>query len=293
LGKVRRKHQGTRDRFPEDRIEIEEQIVDQSDRLIAECPQDEQDLIQLYGADSSRIRTIGCGFDRDEFGPVDKQDARRRLGLPIHQRIVLQLGRMVPRKGVDDVIRGFAEYRHRTGACATLVVVGGESNDPAAPAQELDRLARIAHETGIREHVVFTGQKPREELRFYYSAADVFVTTPWYEPFGITPLEAMACGTPVIGSAVGGILFTVRDGETGFHVPPRDPHAIADRLHRMLSDDALRTRLGENARRDVNSRFTWPSTVEALADVYEELIVSRRPSTSEPRFSGELQEVGT
>src|SRR5262245_46869110 len=116
-----------------------------------------------------------------------------------------------------------------------LLVVGGESREPdPAATPEIGRLRRVAAEEGVAGAVTFVGSRRRDELRLYYAAADVFVTTPWYEPFGITPVEAMACGRPVVGAAVGGIKATVRDGETGFLVPPKDPAALAERLARLL-----------------------------------------------------------
>ena len=94
--------------------------------------------------------------------------------------------------------------------------------DPAIT-PEIGRLQALAREENVEERVRFVGRRGRDDLKYYYSAADVFITVPWYEPFGITPVEAMACGTPVIGSNVGGVKFTVRDGETGYLVPPNDP----------------------------------------------------------------------
>src|SRR5690606_10993182 len=117
------------------------------------------------------------------------------------------------------------------GVNARLCVVGGELyGGNAADVDELERLLRVAEEEGITESVDFTGSRGRNVLNRYYSAADVFVTTPWYEPFGITPIEAMACRRPVIGSDTGGIKYTVVDGQTGFLVPPKDPDALAKKL---------------------------------------------------------------
>jgi glycosyltransferase involved in cell wall biosynthesis len=138
---------------------------------------------------------------------------------------------MVPRKGVDNVIRGLARLRRDHGISARLLVVGGESETPdPAITPEIGRLLAIAEEEAVTDAVTFVGSRGRGVLCYDYCAADVFVTTPWYEPFGITPVEAAACGTPVVGAAVGGIRTTVVDGETGYLVPPRDPDALADRL---------------------------------------------------------------
>lgn len=279
LGRVRRIHQGGADSFPEERLAVEDRAVAEADRVIAECPQDEEDLVRLYAADRERIATIPCGFDSSEFWPVDQRAARDALGLPRDEAIVLQLGRMVPRKGVDNVIRGLARLRkrQRLDAPVRLVIVGGESRDPdPALTPEIGRLQALARREGVADAVTFIGSRGRQELRYYYAAADVFVSTPWYEPFGITPLEAMACGTPVIGSAVGGIKSTVRDGETGYLVPPNDPDALAVRLAKVIGNPALRDEFSRNAIAHVNARYTWSGVSRAVADLYEEVLDVRR-----------------
>jgi D-inositol-3-phosphate glycosyltransferase len=278
LGKVRRLHQGNADAFPAERLAIEERAVADADRVIAECPQDEDDLIRLYRADPWRIRTVPCGFDPAEFAPMDKAAARRMISVEWDGPLVLQLGRMVPRKGVDTVIRGLARLRRRHGVPAKLVVVGGETRQPDPVATpELGRLMRVADEEGVADAVAFVGSRGRTELRAYYAAADVFVSTPWYEPFGITPVEAMACGTPVVGSAVGGIKATVRDGETGYLVPPKDPDALADRLARLFADPALCAAMGRNALLRARAHYTWAKIAGQVARVYDE-VRSARPA---------------
>ncbi|HEY1381607.1 MAG TPA: glycosyltransferase [Gemmataceae bacterium] len=277
LGRVRRRHQGGADAFPEERLAIEDRVVREADRIIAECPQDAADLEVLYAADPAKLRPAPCGFDPAEFWPTDKHAARQLLGLDPDDRIVLQLGRMVPRKGVDTVIRGVARLRREHGVAARLLVVGGESRDPdPAVTPEIGRLKHIAAEEGVADAVAFVGARGRPELRLYYAAADVFVTTPWYEPFGITPVEAMACGRPVVGAAVGGIKATVVDGETGFLVPPKDPAAVADRLARLFANPALLRAFGRRARRRAVARYTWARVCEAVEAVYEEVLTGRR-----------------
>ena len=270
LGRVRRLFQKEADAFPDERLAIEERIVAEAEAIIAECPQDREDLRTLYGADPARIRVIPCGFDPEEFGPVDRQEARAALGLGRADRIILQLGRMVPRKGVDNVIRALSRLRYDHGLSARLLVVGGESREPdPAATPEIGRLRAVAEAKGVADAVTFMGSRGRRELRTYYGAADVFVTTPWYEPFGITPIEAMACGTPVIGSAVGGIKSTVVDEETGYLVPPWDPIALADRLARLWRQPQLLHDFGRNARRRVRSLFSWRRVADMVADLYE------------------------
>ncbi len=273
LGRVRRLHQGQADTFPAERLAIEDRIVAEADRIIAECPQDEEDLVRLYGADLDRLAIIPCGFDPEELWPVDKPLARMALGLERDEPLLLQLGRLVPRKGVDTVIRALARLRRRHGITARLLIVGGESEEPDPRATpEIGRLQEIAAAEGVAEAVTFAGRKGREALKFYYSAADVFITTPWYEPFGITPLEAMACGTPVIGANVGGIKYSVRDGETGYLVPPNDPDAVAERAALLLCHPQLRAALGRRAIAHVRTHFTWEEVARRMAALYEELL---------------------
>ncbi len=273
LGRVRRLHQGGADAFPEERLAIENRIVAEADRIIAECPQDREDLLHLYGAQRERIRIIPCGFDSQEFGPADKAEARRLLGLPPEDFVVLQLGRMVPRKGVDNVIRAVAHLRRTHGISARLLIVGGEARDPdPVLTPEIGRLRDIAEGEGVADLVTFTGSRSRGELRNYYVAADVFVTTPWYEPFGITPVEAMACGTPVIGAAVGGIKTTVRHGVTGYLVPPKDPNALADRLAQLVRQPALRQEFRRQALRRARSLYTWQRVGKAIESLYRSVI---------------------
>lgn len=273
LGRVRRMHQREADAFPEQRLAVEDRAVAESDRIVAECPQDEQDLVSLYQADPRKIVTIPCGFDPAEFRPLDQAEARARLGLPREGAIILQLGRMVPRKGIDNVIRGLARLRATRGIEARLLVVGGEARTPdPVSTPEIARLHGIACEEGVADAVTFVGSRGRQELCDYYNAADVFVSTPWYEPFGITPLEAMACGTPVIGSAVGGIKTTVLDGETGFLVPPNDPEALATRLGAILDHPHRRLELGQRAIRHVKENYTWRSVARSMRNMYEDMI---------------------
>jgi glycosyltransferase involved in cell wall biosynthesis len=273
LGRVRRQYQGDADQFPDQRFAIEDSIVEQADAVIAECPQDEQDLMELYHADPARIWMIPAGFDPQEFWPVDKDYARRLLGLDPAERIVLQLGRMVPRKGIESVIRGLGHAAREFDSILRLVVVGGESEAPDPKiTPELGRLDQVALEEGITEQVTFVGRRPREVLRYYYSAADIFATLPWYEPFGMTPLEAMGCGTPVIGSKVGGVKFTVVHGETGYLVPPQDPQAFAERLFHLSRSPEMMAKMGHQGLQRARNYFTWHQVARMMADLYLETI---------------------
>jgi D-inositol-3-phosphate glycosyltransferase len=288
LGYVRKIHQGNQDKFPAERIEIEKQIVRQADQIIAECPQDKEDLISYYEAPADNITIIPCGFNPYEFYPLDRLLARQVLKLKRDEHIVLQLGRIVPRKGIDNVIRAMARIK-RTSTPTRLIVVGGETDnlDPEKN-PEIARLQKIAREENVSELVTFTGRKQRDVLKYYYAAADVFVTTPWYEPFGITPLESMACGTPVVGSRVGGIKYTVEEGKCGFLVAPNDPDALAARVYELLHNPSLRETMRSNAIEHVNSLFTWSKVTDRISALYERIIVSRR-HTIDQRFNEAIE----
>lgn len=276
LGRVRRQCQGSADGFPDERFLIEEALMREADGVIAECEQDRDDMLALYEARPARLAIVPCGFDPDELWPV-RETARASLGLPAQDFIVLQLGRMVPRKGVDNVIRALHCLRSEHGVAAQLLVVGGDSQASGALPDdaELRRLSALASELGVAPHVSFTGAQPRDRLREYYSAANVFVTTPWYEPFGITPLEAMACATPVIGSAVGGIRSTVIDRKTGFLVPPNDPALLASRLALLAREPRLAERLGWTGLRRAHRHFTWRRVAMQMVSVYRSVLRDR------------------
>ena len=284
LGHVRRIYQKDQDGFPEDRLLIEEETACMADAVIAECPQDKEDLMQYYGVQASKINIIPCGFNPSEFFPVNRSLARRVVGLDTNEFVILQLGRMVPRKGVDNVILALAQLKSLKQQ-VRLIIVGGETDQPdTSLCPEIGRLIQIAKKEKISTSVSFVGRKDRHLLKYYYSAADVFVTTPWYEPFGITPLESMACGTPVIGANVGGIKFTVRDGVTGYLVPPNDPKALAFKIAMLQSNTALLKRLQMNALKWVHQSFTWKKVATAIAALYERILANNNQQKANTRI---------
>jgi D-inositol-3-phosphate glycosyltransferase len=281
LGHVRRIHQGENDLFPIERLDIEARLVATADALIAECPQDRDDLIKYYQADPAKITIIPCGFNPKEFYPVDKKLAKEALGFDSNQQLILQLGRMVPRKGVDNVIKALYLLKDEMPNLKLLIVGGEKTENASGTCAELQRLQDLAAELEVTDQVLFLGRKDRQNLKIYYDAADVFVTTPWYEPFGITPLEAMACATPVIGAEVGGIKYSVIDGKTGFLVPPKSPKTLADRIALLLNDEALLAQMSETALLHVYEKFTWQRVAELVDSLYVQTISVAESITSE------------
>jgi glycosyltransferase involved in cell wall biosynthesis len=303
MGLTKRRHQGDADTSPDERIDVERQVIREVERLIAQCPSERDELINDYEAAEEKVAVIPSGVDVQRFRPLPQAEARRLVNrsLPPEARLdpdtftIVYVGRMVRRKGVRNVVRGLARLLHE---CANgslppirFLIVGGESADPDPDTTpEIGALQALAQEQGVAEYLTFTGHRQSKELCHYYSAGDVAVTTPWYEPFGLTPLEAMACGRPVIGSAVGGIKFTVLDRETGFLVPPKDPHALADSLYRIISNDELRHKMGRNARRRVEEQFTWPTVARRTAALYEELLDNQETTDGRRRTAVNSQQ---
>lgn len=273
LGTTKQRHQGSADTSPGARIAVERQIVREADRVIAQCPAERAELLHDYATDAARLVSIAGAVNPQRFRPVPRAWARAQLGLPLERPIITYVGRMLPRKDVRNIVRALALLAREGPAPAPLLLlVGGETADAdplATP--EIGVLQRLATELGVHDLVRFTGKRQPDELYLFYGAADVVVTTPWYEPFGLTPLEAMACARPVIGAAVGGIRFTVQHGVTGWLVPPRDPQALAVCLRHVLSQPDLRLRMGRAARRRVLRAFTWPLTARRTLALYEAL----------------------
>ena len=277
MGVTKQRHQGAADTSPAARIAVERAVVRAVDGLIAQCPSERSELVDDYDADPARVTVIPSAVNSEQFAPLPHDEARRRIGLPMDGLVVAYVGRMLPRKDVRNLVRAMGRLRERWPQVPTptLLLVGGETVDPDLRATpEIGELMRLADEVGVRETTRFVGKRQPHALRDYYAAADVVVTTPWYEPFGLTPLEAMACGRPVIGAAVGGITFTVAEGETGYLVPPRDPDALAERLAYTLLRPALRRRMGREARQRVEREFTWPTVAARTAALYERLLAA-------------------
>ena len=275
LGEIKRREQGDADTSPPERRAVELRILGEADRVLATCSAEVDELTELYGADPSRLVIVPCGVDPEVFRPVDRKEAQTALGLQDRPTVVY-VGRIVPRKGVDTLVEAFALLPRHLGA--RLIIVGGEPK--ASP--EAMRLSTLARKLGVAGQVVFAGSRPQGDLRHYYSAADAAVSVPHYEPFGMTPLEAMACATPVVGSRVGGIKTSVADGETGYLVPPKNPEVLAYHLLRLLSEPGQRDRMGRAARRRIEEQYTWERVASLAAASYSK--IAREAAT--PRATG-------
>ena len=263
LGTVKRRHQGAGDTSPEERQWLEPGVGRAADRIIATCS-DEVFELKAMGIATGKISIAPCGVDLDVFGasgPVAPRIRRYRI---------LSVGRLVPRKGVDLVIRALPYLKAAGFDDVELLIVGGGgdsntlNNDP-----EIRRLLGLAAELGVSEQVTLQGQVSRGEMPGIFRSADAVVCAPWYEPFGIVPLEAMACGVPVVAAAVGGLRDTVVDHATGLHVPPRDPEAIGSALSLLLENPALRASLGRAGEQRARTRYSWDRVAAETEKAYQ------------------------
>ena len=227
-----------------------------------------KELVEL-GGDPGRISVIPCGIDPAEFRPTGPEAPARRDG---RHRIVT-VSRLVRRKGIDDIIAALPALPD-----TELLVAGGPPVAELADHPEAARLRRLATRLGVADKVVLLGALARREVPALLRSADVAVCVPWYEPFGIVPLEAMACGVPVVGSAVGGLLDSVADRSTGFLVPPRDPQAVARAVGRLLDNPSLREHMGAEGAARVRQDFTWDQVARSTLTTYENLLAARSPS---------------
>ncbi len=262
------------DREPDDRIEIEREIIRFASRIIAATPRDRQQMIDLYGADDEKIAIIPPGVDLDLFHPIPNIDAKDYIETPFEHHTVLFVGRIDPIKGIDVWFRAMklvVEENPDLRGKMCVCLIGGDVDEEVATDSELARLDTLKNELGIGDLVTFLGRRTQESLPYYYSAADVVVMPSLYESFGMVALEAMACGAPVVASDVGGLSFLVRNGETGFLVPDRDPRSLADCLNRLLRDPKLREDLGKRGIQ-VAKDYAWREIAEQIEGVYRQVV---------------------
>ncbi len=246
------------------RISVEERVARGADGVIVSTEQEKQDLITLYRTPGGKVRVIPAGVDLGMFKPIDRNVARNDLGID-NKKVILYVGRIEPIKGLGNLLEAVALLEDQDDT--VLLIVGGKPGDD----KELERLKSQARELGIGDKVVFTGAVPQCRLPAYYSAADVFVLPSYTESFGLAALEAMACGTPVVASRVGGLSTFIRNGVTGYLIPWRCPEPFAQRLDMLLANPALRDALGAAARAKA-LEMSWGGVADHMLDHYSLLM---------------------
>jgi D-inositol-3-phosphate glycosyltransferase len=256
------------------RLDVEKQILEQAHCVVATSPQEEEDLRTLVSV-KGKIDIIPCGTDVANFRPISKPDARKQLGIGAKEKVILYVGRFDKRKGIETLIRATSELKSQleqgeeidTSNLKLLVVGGSDPNE--ADGAERQRIEEIVTELDLGTNTDFVGMVGHDRLALYYTAADVCVIPSHYEPFGLVAIEAMACGTPVVASAVGGLQFTVISEQTGLLVPPHDVSGFAHAIERILTDDVWAQKIRKQASLRVQQNFSWTGVAIQLSDLYQ------------------------
>jgi glycosyltransferase involved in cell wall biosynthesis len=270
LGAVKYKSVSTIPMIASTRLKVEKDCLENDDRIIATSPQEQEHMRSLVST-KGKISIVPCGTDIEHYGAISRETARRTLGIACDAKVVLYVGRFDKRKGIETLVRAVNASQWRNDP-NLILLIGGGSRPGQSDGIERERIEEIVSELGLGEKTRFPGRIGEEELPFYYAAADVCVVPSHYEPFGLVAIEAMASGTPVVASDVGGLQFTVVPEETGLLAPPKDVESFARAIDRILSDPQYRDRLGENARRRVEEKFSWSGVASQLGIIYTQLI---------------------
>jgi D-inositol-3-phosphate glycosyltransferase len=257
------------------RLSGERKVLEKADRIVAATPAEYAQLQWLYQADMRKVVVIPPGVDLSRFYPIPKDEAKEFIGIPPCDQMLLFVGRIEPLKGLDTLLEAIAmmrtwrEFDHRP---LCLSIIGGDPGvSDEEMTEEMNRIHDLHHQFGVSDIVTFLGKRSQDTLPYYYSAAEAVVLPSHYESFGMVALEAMACGTPVVASQVGGLAFLVQDGETGFTVPVSEPHALADRLCTLIIDQDLRRKMGVQAAEFARG-YGWTIIAERILQLYKQMV---------------------
>ena len=219
---------------------------------------------------------IPPGVDVSHFYPIPADEAKSYVGLKPENRMILFVGRIEPLKGVDTLLQAMACLQLKEARPVHLAIIGGEPGaSPEDMTIEMARLQKMCDDLGLDQSVIFLGMRDQDKLPYYYSAAEVVVMPSHYESFGMVALEAMACGTPVIASEVGGLAYLVRDGETGFTIPAEEPEMLCEKLSWLLNDAELHAKMSQRAV-EYAQDYAWEKIAKQIVEAYEELVRSGR-----------------
>jgi D-inositol-3-phosphate glycosyltransferase len=249
------------------RRESEHALIELADSIIAANPDERADLVWRLGANEDKVCTIPPGVDLTLFRPLDYHESRRELGWSVKERIVIYVGRIDPIKGIDTLIDTMPIVQEPQ---LQYVLIGGDLDDDGRPIGPLKDVADRVAALGMSRRCRFLGAQPQDMLPLYYSAADVVAVPSRYESFGLVAVEAMATGTPVIASSVGGLTFTVDHERNGLLIPYGDVRALAQAIDRLLDDDDFREAMSFNAINDAQ-RFSWDAVAQQVLHVYQRL----------------------
>jgi D-inositol-3-phosphate glycosyltransferase len=265
------------ERAPQSRLDGERRVARIADRLVAPTPAEEVQLVDLYEADARKIVVVPPGVDLAHFNPIHQLQAKQMIGIPPHRKNILFAGRIEPLKGIDTLLEAIALLKERqvTDLSDTCVTIIGGNPWAETLDEELERLQRMRLDLGLDDLVAFAGARDQQILPYYYADAEMVVMPSHYESFGMVALEAMAMGTPVIASEVGGLAYVVRDGYNGFLVPRRNAEALALRIADLLGDHRLRQQLSANAMNYARD-YSWARIAQQILGVYQAVAAPSR-----------------
>jgi glycosyltransferase involved in cell wall biosynthesis len=266
LGAIKYKSVNTIPLIASTRLNVEKQCLETADMVVATSPQEKEHMRSLV-SQKGNITVIPCGTDIERFGRVSQEEGRAKLGIASEEKVILYVGRFDHRKGIETLVRAVGRREVRQHQNLKLIIAGG-STPGQSDGQERERIAAIVRELGLENLTIFAGRVEHSELAYYYAAADICVVPSHYEPFGLVAIEAMASGTPVVASEVGGLKYTVLDEVTGLLAPPQDEAGFANAIDLILSDAQWRKQLGQNARERVESKFSWDGVANQLERLY-------------------------
>ncbi|MEY4546063.1 MAG: hypothetical protein RL685_2258 [Pseudomonadota bacterium] len=251
------------------RIRTEKQIYNDADLVIATTP-DQVDLLSShYEVPETKLRMIPPGYDDSRFYPVGsatRRMLRRKFGF--EGRVILSLGRIARNKGYDLLIRAFAEVASRDAEARLHLAIGGDRLEPAE-VLILQSCRDLARELGLEDRVTFTGFIADADMADFYRAADVFVLSSRYEPFGMTAVEAMACGTPAVVTTHGGLFRVLRFGISGLFADTFDPMDLGITILKVLQYPRLAERLSRYGAETARSQFTWTGVAQQVLGATE------------------------
>jgi D-inositol-3-phosphate glycosyltransferase len=253
--------------FFQQRNEAEKRIAHEVTAVIATSPVEKEWIHKLFGVSSNKVINLTEGVDTKLFKPIDTHQARKKLKMP-NKKSVLYVGRLQRRKGVDTLLYAFSEVV-KNHPDTQLYIVGGSKgkNAPQVDKDERKRLDAIIADLRITKNIAFLGPKEQKMLPLYYSAADVCVVPSYYEQFGIVPLEAMACGTPVVCSKTGGLQYTVQDAVTGHHAKPRDPQDFQLNIEKVLTKG--KAHYSKQCTQRIEAHFAWKSIAQQYSHYFD------------------------
>ncbi|WP_414543745.1 glycosyltransferase family 4 protein [Nostoc sp. CCY0012] len=252
------------------RLTVEKEVLETAERIVATSPQEQEHMRSLVST-KGNIDIIPCGTDIHRFGAVERQAARAELGIAPETKVILYVGRFDPRKGIETLVRAVNESQLR-GDDDLKLIIGGGSTPGNSDGIERDRIENIINELGMNDFTTLPGRLSQEILPTYYAAADVCVVPSHYEPFGLVAIEAMASGTPVVASDVGGLQFTVVPEVTGLLAPPQDVAAFSAAIDRILLNPQWRGKLGQAGRKRVETKFSWDGVATQLGELYTQIL---------------------